>query len=53
MEERAQTSIEYLLIIVGAVVIVTIIAIFVKNVANSINESAQTTIDNPPESGLN
>ncbi|MFA5763758.1 MAG: hypothetical protein WC915_03010 [archaeon] len=35
MEERAQVNIEYLLIIVGAIAIVTVISLYIKNAANA------------------
>jgi len=41
MEERAQVNLEYLLIIVGAVVIATVVSIYIKGIANSAVQSGQ------------
>ena len=41
MEERAQVNMEYLLIIVGAIIVVTTVSIYIKSVANSAAQSAQ------------
>ena len=41
MEEKAQVNMEYLLLIVGAVVVVTIVAIFIKSTASSITAAGQ------------
>ncbi len=41
MEETAQVNIEYLLIIAGAVVIATTVALFIKQSAASVTEAAQ------------
>jgi uncharacterized protein (UPF0333 family) len=45
MEEKAQVNMEYLLLIVGAVVIVTAVSIFIKSTASSITEAAQAEVD--------
>ncbi len=45
MEERAQVNVEYLLIIVGAVAIVTVVALFVKNTANTVTQTGQAQAD--------
>ncbi|VVB76573.1 Uncharacterised protein [uncultured archaeon] len=45
MEEKAQVNIEYLLIIVGAVAIVSVVALFVKNTANQVTQTGQTQAD--------
>lgn len=42
MEEKAQVHLEYLLIAVGVVVTVTIVALYIKETANS---AAQATIE--------
>ncbi len=42
MEEKAQVHLEYLLIAIGAVVVVTVVALYIKETANS---AAQATID--------
>jgi uncharacterized protein (UPF0333 family) len=47
MEEKAQVNMEYLLIIVGAVVIVTAVSVVIKSTAGAITESAQDTVENP------
>jgi len=41
MEEKAQVNLEYLLIIVGAVVIVTVVSLYIKGIANSAIQSGQ------------
>ena len=48
MEEKSQVNMEYLLIIVGAVVIVTAVSIFIKSTASSITESAQDIVEQQP-----
>jgi uncharacterized protein (UPF0333 family) len=48
MEEKAQVNMEYLLLIVGTVVIVTTVSIFIKSSVNSITETAQETVENTP-----
>ena len=45
MEEKAQVSLEFLLIIVGAVVIVTAVSIYMKNAANTAADAIQATVD--------
>ena len=42
MEEKAQVNLEYLLIVVGAVIIVTMVSIFIKGTASSITGAAQS-----------
>jgi uncharacterized protein (UPF0333 family) len=44
MDEKAQTSIEYLLIIVGAIIIATTIAIYIKTTATSTTQAIQDQI---------
>jgi uncharacterized protein (UPF0333 family) len=43
MEEKAQVNIEYLLIIVGAIVIVTTVSLYIKNAANATANAAKAT----------
>jgi len=45
MEEKAQVNIEYLLIIVGAVAIVSAVALFIKNTANTVTQTGQLAAD--------
>jgi uncharacterized protein (UPF0333 family) len=45
MEEKAQVNIEYLLIIVGAVAVVTVVALFIKNTAGAVTEAGQIKAD--------
>ncbi len=40
MEERAQINLEYLLIVVGAIVVVSTVALFMKSAANSVSDAA-------------
>lgn len=46
MEERAQVNLEYLLIIIGAIIAVTVVSLYIKNAANSaaqaVKDQAQT-----------
>ena len=47
MEEKAQVNMEYLLIIVGAIVVVTAVSLYIKGIANSAAQTAQqTALDN-------
>ncbi len=41
MEEKAQVNLEYLLIIVAGVALATIVAIYIKNTANSASEATK------------
>ena len=41
MEEKAQVNLEYLLIIVGAVAVVTIVSIYIKSTANTVTQTGQ------------
>ena len=45
MEEKAQVSLEFLLIIVGAVVIVTAVSIYMKSAANTAANAINATAD--------
>jgi len=47
MEERAQVNLEYLLIIVGAVVVVTIVSLYIKTTAIIAVDSANNQTKNP------
>jgi uncharacterized protein (UPF0333 family) len=47
MEEKAQVNMEYLLIIVGAVVIVTVVSVYIKGIANSAVQSGQQVVKKP------
>lgn len=42
-EEKAQVNIEYLLVVAGAVIIVTIVALFIKNTAGNVGGVANTS----------
>ena len=42
MEESAQVNLEYLLIVVAGVALVTIAAVFIKGVANTSSDAAQS-----------
>jgi len=46
MEERAQVNLEYLLILVGAIVIVTTISLYIKGMAGSAAQSAEQAANN-------
>jgi uncharacterized protein (UPF0333 family) len=41
-EEKAQVNLEFLLLVVGGVVIVTAVALYIKSVANSAADAAIT-----------
>ena len=43
MEETAQVNIEYLLIVAAAIAVVTIVSLYIKSTANTIQEAAQET----------
>ncbi len=48
MEQKAQVNLEYLLIIVGAIIIVTAVSLYIKSIANSATQTAvETANDNP------
>jgi len=47
MEERAQVNLEYLLIIVGAVAIVTVVSLYIKTTASTAVNTASTTANSP------
>jgi len=47
MEEKAQVNLEYLLIIAGAVVVVTVVALFIKSTANTLGSAAQEAANKP------
>jgi uncharacterized protein (UPF0333 family) len=47
MEEKAQVNMEYLLILVGAIAVVTIVTIYIKNVANTVTETGQQQAKTP------
>jgi len=47
MEQKAQVNLEYLLIIVGAIVIVTIVSIYIKSVATTLTDTAKDQNINP------
>ena len=46
-EEKAQVNMEFLLIIAGTVVIVTAVALFIKNTANTVGTAAQQQANQP------
>ncbi len=48
MEETAQVNLEYLLLIVGAVAIVTVISLYIKSTANTVTKTGQDTANNTP-----
>ncbi|MFA5125570.1 MAG: hypothetical protein WC462_01025 [archaeon] len=48
MEEKAQVNIEYLLIIAGAVAVVTVVSLYVKTSANTAAQTAQQQIEQNP-----
>jgi len=41
MEERAQVNMEYLLILVGAIAVVTIVSLYIKSSANTLTNTAK------------
>jgi uncharacterized protein (UPF0333 family) len=47
MEEKAQVNLEYLLILVGAIAVVTIVTLYIKSTANTITDSAKQQTTNP------
>jgi len=48
MEEKAQVNIEYLLIIAGAVAVVTVVSLYVKTSANTVTQAAQQQAGQTP-----
>ena len=48
MEQKAQVNLEYLLIIVGAVAVVTIVALYIKSSANQTIQTTQQQTKNTP-----
>jgi uncharacterized protein (UPF0333 family) len=40
MEEKAQINLEYILIIAGAIIIVTAVSLYIKNAANAAADAA-------------
>lgn len=40
MEEKAQVNLEYLLIITGAIAIVTVVSLYIKSTANTVAQAA-------------
>ncbi|MBT4192444.1 MAG: hypothetical protein HOE11_04000 [Candidatus Diapherotrites archaeon] len=46
MEEKAQVNISVLLLLVAAIVIVTTVALFVKNAADTAGDTVIATIEN-------
>ena len=47
MEERAQVNLEYLLIVASAVVVVTVVAVFIKGTATTLGTSATENANKP------
>ncbi|MEM4598815.1 MAG: class III signal peptide-containing protein [Candidatus Diapherotrites archaeon] len=47
-EEKAQTSLEYLLILGGAVVTATIVGIYLKNTTKTVGGEIKRTADSTP-----
>jgi uncharacterized protein (UPF0333 family) len=47
MEEKAQINLEYLLVIAGAVVLVTIVSLFIKETTNTLQDTAKEQAKNP------
>ena len=47
MEEKAQVNLEYLLILVGAIAIVTIVSLYIKSTANVLTDSAKEQTNTP------
>jgi uncharacterized protein (UPF0333 family) len=45
MEEKAQVPIEFLLVVLGGIVIATTVALYVKNAANSASQAVQAQAD--------
>ncbi|MDD3083951.1 MAG: hypothetical protein PHP82_02935 [Candidatus ainarchaeum sp.] len=43
MEEKAQVSLEYLLVVVGAIMVVTTVAVYIKSTAQSATQAIQET----------
>jgi uncharacterized protein (UPF0333 family) len=41
MEEKAQINLEYILIIAGAIIIVTAVSLYIKNAANAAADAAK------------
>ena len=46
-EEKAQVNMEFLLVIAGAVVIVTVVTLFIKSTDNTIGTTAQNQAAKP------
>ena len=47
MEETAQVNFEYLLILVGAIAIVTIVSLYIKSTANTLTDAAKEQTKTP------
>ena len=45
MEDKAQVNLEFLLLLVGAVVIVTAVSVYIKSTANTAANAIKTTVD--------
>ncbi len=45
MEQKAQVNLEYMFIIVGVVVIVTVVSLYIKTAANSAADAVQAQAD--------
>jgi len=39
MEEKAQINLEYLLIVLGAVIVVTVVSLYIKNIASTVTQA--------------
>jgi len=48
MEEKAQVNFEYLLLILGAIVTVSIVALYMKTTMNSANQAVTQTANQNP-----
>ena len=48
MEERAQVHVEYLLMLVGVVVVVTVVSFYIKTTANSVAQATQAQAEVKP-----
>ena len=46
-EEKAQVNVEFLLIAAGAVIVVTVVALFIKSTATTLGTSAQEQANKP------
>jgi uncharacterized protein (UPF0333 family) len=47
MEEKAQVNLEYLLVILGAVIVVTVVSLYIKSTAETVTDAGIEQAKNP------